>query len=613
MLFAKRIGCDFMRLFSPWALWFLSFIPLVVLMYILKQKFEERQIGSIYLWQQVLKDIEVNTPWQKLKKNLLLFLQLLSILFLVFALSDPYLYTRGGMYSNLVIILDNTGSMNARQGEGTRLEKAKQLAEEMINHSGTKANITLLSVDRTPRVEIGKTTDKGEAISRLRAIEPNNSSGSINDSVSLVRAMVKQYEGNSGYKAVFYTDSPVDTEDLNAEVVSLASELQNASLDYISYSDDNGKLTALVRATNRSNSPLSREISLYGNDKVLDIKNIELPARETMTVYFEGISTNAPYIWAELTEKDDLEEDNQVYSVVEFTKSSKVLLVSTSNVFIERALSNIKGLELYKTNPDEDLEEGYDLYIFDSVTPEVLPKSGSVLLLNPPAGNGIVEVGAELQGGIADIITHPITKYMENADFTVSKLKSMEVPFWSEALINVGENTAAFSGEYKGRKTAVIGFDLHNSDFALTTEYPIFMYNLAAYLVGIDTEGRTSYVCGDSIDLNPNPEVKEAAVKDPAGEVHRLGLTYPMLPFDKTGQFGVYELTQEIGETEKVSSFAVNFPVESESVNNQQLAPEVQKASAAGTALGGTRLQEWLLGLLLLAAAVEWMVYIRGY
>ncbi len=602
-----------MRLFSPWALWFLSFMPLVVLMYILKQKFEERQISSIYLWQQVLKDIEVNSPWQKLKRNLLLFLQLLSILFLVFALSDPYLYTKGGMYSNLVVVIDNTGSMNARYEDKTRLEHAKQVAEGMISRSGTKANITLLTVERSPRVEIGKTTDKGEAVSKLRAIKPSNSSGSINDSVSLVRAMVKQYEGNAGYKAVFYTDSPVDTEDLNAEVVSLASELQNVSLDYISYSNDNGKLTALVRATNRSNVTLAREISLYGNDKVLDIKNIELPAGETKSLYFEEISTNAPYLWAELTEKDDLEEDNQVYGVVKYTKPRKVLLIATSNVFIEKALSNINGLELYKTNPDEDIEEGYDLYIFDSATPVELPKSGSVLLLNPPPGNGIVQVGAELQGGAASIAKHPITKYMENADFTVSKLKDMEAPFWADVLISVGGNAAALSGEYKGRKTAVLGFDLHNSDFALTTEYPIYIYNLVAYLMGIDTEGRASYVCGDSIDLNPNPEVSEASVKDPNGDIHRLELTYPMLPFDKTGQFGVYELTQKMDEAEKVSGFAVNFPVESESVNNKQIAPEAQKASAAGTSAGGTGLREWLLGLLLLVAAVEWVVYTHGY
>ena len=122
--------------------------------------------------------------------------------------------------------------------------------------------------------------------------------------------MVKQYEESSSYKAVFYTDSPVDTEDLNAEVVSLASELTNVSLDYISYSIDKEKLTALVRATNRSDEPFDREISFYGGDRILGIKDVRLPARETVTVYFKN-ARRCPYIWAELTE-DDLEEDNQV-------------------------------------------------------------------------------------------------------------------------------------------------------------------------------------------------------------------------------------------------------------------------------------------------------------
>ena len=602
-----------MKLFSPWALWFLSFMPLVVLMYILKQKFEEQQIGSIYLWQQVLKDIEVNTPWQKLKKNLLLLLQLLCILLLVFALSDPYIFTGGGMYSNLVIVIDNTGSMNAKYQGSTRLAKAKQLAGEMINRSGANANISLLTVERSPRVEIGKTTDKGEAESRLRAIKPGNSSGNINDSVSLVRAMVKQYEESSSYKAVFYTDSPVDTEDLNAEVVSLASELTNVSLDYISYSIDNEKLTALVRATNRSDEPFDREISFYGGDRILGIKDVRLPARETVTVYFKEMPADVPYIWAELTEKDDLEEDNQVYSVVKPAKLRKVLLMSEGNVFMEKALSNINGLELYKTNPGEDLDEGYDLYIFDSALPSILPKSGSILLLNPPEGNGIIEVGEEVEGGIADILMHSITKYMDNANFTVSKLKSMKAPFWSDVLIGVNGNSAVLSGEYNGRKTAVIGFDLHNSDFALTAEYPIFVYNLTAYLAGMDTGGRTSYICGDPIDLIPDPEVREALVTDPEGVVHKLKLTYPMQLFDKTAQYGVYRLTQSTEESERVSSFAVNFPVESESVNIREFTSEDQKTSEAGSVLGGIRLQEWLICFLLLFAAVEWVVYIRGY
>ncbi|HNT03236.1 MAG TPA: hypothetical protein PKI50_05680, partial [Bacillota bacterium] len=61
------------------------------------------------------------------------------------------------------------------------------------------------------------------------------------------------------------------------------------------------------------------------------------------------------------------------------------------------------------------------------------------------------------------------------------------------------------------------------------------------------------------------------------------------------------------------SSFAVNFPTESESVNSKQEVDISQEASEAGNTSGGTRLQELFLGLMLMAAAIEWVVYIRGY
>ncbi len=601
-----------MRLFSPWALWFLSFLPLVVLMYILKQKFEERQVGSIYLWQQVLKDIEVNTPWQRLKKNLLLFLQLLSVLLLVFALSDPYLHAGGGSYTNLVIVIDNTGSMNARLEEGTRLERAKKMAEELLHSSGKNTNITLLTVERNPRVLLGKTNDREEAAASIRTIEPGNYSGNINDSVSLVRAIVKQYEGSS-YKTVFYTDSPVETGDLNAQVVSLASELLNVSLDHISWSEDKGKLIVLVRATNRSKEALQREISLYGNDRILDIRDIELQPGETKAVYFEGVSADVDYLWAELTQKDDLEQDDQVYGVVRLTKPVKALLVSESNVFIEKAMANIKGVELYKTNPDGEAAEGYDLYIFDSFTPSKLPGSGSILLVDPSADNGVAEVGAEMEGGSPEVLKHSLTKYVEHADFTVSKLKSIELPYWAESLMDIKGRTAVFAGEQKGRKIAVIGFDLHNSNFVLTTEFPIFIYNLTAYLTGMDREDTAAYVCGDQIDLILDPEAGEAEVKTPDGESYKVELTYPMLPFDKTGQSGIYQLKQRIEDTGSTSGFAVNFPVESESIDYAAAIPETQDINEKAGDQRGMRLQQGLLVILLLMAAVEWVVYIRGY
>ena len=65
------------------ALGWLSLIPLVILLYFLKLKRDEYVFPSTLLWQRVMEDMRVNSPFQKLKNNLLLLLQILLLLLLL--------------------------------------------------------------------------------------------------------------------------------------------------------------------------------------------------------------------------------------------------------------------------------------------------------------------------------------------------------------------------------------------------------------------------------------------------------------------------------------------------------------------------------------------------
>ena len=47
-------------------------------------------VGVEAVWQKLLRDREANAPWQKLRRNLLLILQLLILAALVFALARPF-------------------------------------------------------------------------------------------------------------------------------------------------------------------------------------------------------------------------------------------------------------------------------------------------------------------------------------------------------------------------------------------------------------------------------------------------------------------------------------------------------------------------------------------
>ena len=48
----------------------------IILLYLLRLQRREQSVSSTMLWQQVILDREANTLWQKLRRNLLLLLQL---------------------------------------------------------------------------------------------------------------------------------------------------------------------------------------------------------------------------------------------------------------------------------------------------------------------------------------------------------------------------------------------------------------------------------------------------------------------------------------------------------------------------------------------------------
>ena len=116
-----------MRFLNPWGFLALVGIPVILLFYLLKQKYKEQQVSSLFLWKKAQAQTLAQEPWQKLKKNILLFLQLLAAVLLAISLSNPYVM--GGMQSShMVFGIDCSLSMQAKDGENgqSRLERQKK-------------------------------------------------------------------------------------------------------------------------------------------------------------------------------------------------------------------------------------------------------------------------------------------------------------------------------------------------------------------------------------------------------------------------------------------------------------------------------------------------------
>jgi hypothetical protein len=97
----------------------------IILMYMLRLRRREMRVSSTLLWEKLVRDREANAPWQRLRRNLLLLLQLLILGALVLALARPFLPTPAIVRGNTVVLLDASASMQAADVAPSRFAAAQ--------------------------------------------------------------------------------------------------------------------------------------------------------------------------------------------------------------------------------------------------------------------------------------------------------------------------------------------------------------------------------------------------------------------------------------------------------------------------------------------------------
>src|ERR671915_1250283 len=103
---------------APLALLGLVIVPIIVAFYMLRLRRRDLPVGSTFLWQQLVRDVEANAPWQRLRLSWLLLVQLLIALLVVFAATRPFLTVQSDLAANVVLIVDTSASMGTIDPDG---------------------------------------------------------------------------------------------------------------------------------------------------------------------------------------------------------------------------------------------------------------------------------------------------------------------------------------------------------------------------------------------------------------------------------------------------------------------------------------------------------------
>src|SRR5919109_2185112 len=217
---------------APLALLGLLFVPAVVGMYLLKLRRDEAVVPSTLLWTRLVADVEANAPWQRLRRSLLFFLQLLLVIALALLAARPFLERPAGLARDIVLVMDTSASMAATDVVPDRMTAAKQVAIEALKDLPTGGKVSLIAADRTARIVVNESGDVARIRQAIESIPVTQTRGDLGDALELASKLAAR---SGDAQILVATDAalaskPTAKVDARIKVLSVGRERKNQAI-----------------------------------------------------------------------------------------------------------------------------------------------------------------------------------------------------------------------------------------------------------------------------------------------------------------------------------------------------------------------------------------------
>jgi len=607
---------------APLGLGLLALAIPIVALYMLRMRRRPQAVSSTLLWEQAVRDVRANTPWQRLRANLLLLLQLLALLALVVALIRPFWLGATPLGANIVAIIDVSGSMNATDVTPTRLDRAREEVRRLIDELPSNGQMTIIAAGTGAEVIQTATADRGalrEGTGRLRA---RAGTTDLTEALALAAPIAARLPDTTVAVISDGAFTVPDTGDFRAPIrfIRVGERGDNLGITAAATRRTASGSELFIRTQNFG--PIARKtlLSIFDGDTLLEARALTIAAGgEAGTTI--ALPNAVGLLRAQIDSQDDLTLDNTVWVRPGGEQGRILLTVAAPNTFLARGLALQPNLTVEQAQGNAGVPTSggdYDLYVFDGVAPPAGLR-GPILLINPPPDNGIVPVTGTLDrpavtGQLRD---DPILRGVDVSRVQIAEARAVTRPEWARGLVESNGQPLLLAGETNGQRIAILTFALGRSDLPLTLAYPVLLANLVAWLAPSAGSGLPPSVRpGEVVPFAPRAGVDSVAITDPSGRERRLAPTRGIILFGNTDAPGPYMVREFAGDREiRRGVLTVNLLSPEESALAPQTPAFTGTAANAGPTTDARSPREFWRPLLiaaLLILTVEWWIYYRG-
>jgi hypothetical protein len=526
------------------------------------------------IWRKIVG--KRRTPYRKL---LALLIQLLVLFLLSLALGDPrFLPAQAKPPVSMALVVDVSASMSTQDGGGTRMDRAVELATAVADAMGPRDRMTLMAMDDSCRPLLPYTSDPQEIRAALPDLKPTTVSEEAQPAMDFAASTLTGTgsAGDTVGRIVLVSDRFHDVQvppELELVQVVVGESTENLAVTAFDIRPRGGAARGsevFLEVANYGRRSRKVRLSIHTRVALLGEEILEVPAGGTITrsYFLQPLKTDR--VMATITAArgdgpaDGFVLDDRAFALTPEKNTRRVVLVTSGNLYLEKALELNPSVELKLVAPERyrsAVLSGAQAVFFDGICP---PASIHAVYFNPPGGSGC-PFGYDREVEFPVLLPlrgdHVVTRGITLIDVQVRQACRLLPEPGDVELLSDDGGPLIIARQKDSIRLLGIGFDVSKSDLPLRVAFPILLHNVLDWFLGeVALGGFNESGVSDLMEL-PAWLDPEKGIVDPAGgrvaprEVGGKLLLRPRLP-------GFY--TARRGENRWVAP--VNFHLEDESV-----------------------------------------------